>query len=68
MFNCQMCHKTTEPGQKANIVPVETREVTYFRREFIRGREIMVEEGRGHETVRESMVCDDCVGKVRVKK
>lgn len=67
MFPCQSCNKTTNPGEKATKVVVETRSVTYpfvpdairFRKE---GKKVIKHDmgGRGIEIVQELTVCPNC--------
>lgn len=62
MFNCGFCKKTSEPGEKKTMVPVETREKVYTGTTYD-GR--TYEQGRGTEIVRELAACPKCVTEKR---
>jgi hypothetical protein len=44
------------------MVVIETREKTYYEKQFERGQEIMVPVGAGFETVHEERWCQECIG------
>lgn len=64
MFQCGFCEKTTEPGQKKTMRPVELREVEYRgpeRRADGSWTKDIVFQGRGYEIVREKASCEPCL-------
>lgn len=70
MFNCQVCHKTSEPKVKPNKVVTDTRMVSYHN-EFQRWNEdrnayeTVKVDSIGEEIVREINVCNACLERVR---
>lgn len=57
-FRCADCGEVKVQGQ---LVVRETREKTYYEKQFERGQEVLVAVGTGHETVREERVCSECL-------
>jgi hypothetical protein len=58
MFNCGLCNKSSEPGEKAFHVVIQTRDVIYQARQHHDGRRDP--GGRGVETVKEVLAHQAC--------
>lgn len=58
-YQCQKCRSTQPHGTPSNRVVVETREKVYPPRKQGNGADDP--GGKGHETVREMVVCPACI-------
>lgn len=67
MFRCGFCKKTSQLGEKKTMIPTETREKNYPRREERHGffTDLIDRGGAGREIVKETAACEKCVEEQR---